>query len=82
MLDDGPGGKAITETNLTEIKRGGCSRFGSQNLGLGFKMPSELKRYFSKGHFHFIKFSCCWHGDAEESSGLKPAHNWSINCRS
>jgi len=28
------------------------------NLGLGAAMPAGLKRYYGKGHLHFITFSC------------------------
>ncbi len=46
--------------------RRGCPRFrffGTWVLGLpipsvGFAMPSGLKRYYGKGHLHFITFSC------------------------
>jgi putative transposase len=29
-----------------------------RNLGLGVAMPAGLKRYYGKGHLHFITFSC------------------------
>ena len=31
---------------------------GYKGWVLGFAMPSGLKRYFGKGHLHFITFSC------------------------
>jgi hypothetical protein len=34
------------------------SGFWNLGLGLGFAMPLALKRYYGRGHLHFLTFSC------------------------
>jgi len=46
-------------TRLEEVQRdGGCPTLGLQGWVLGFPMPTGLQRYYGKGHFHFVTFSC------------------------
>ena len=37
----------------------GTRVLGLKFLAVEFAMPAGLKRYYGKGHLHFITFSCC-----------------------
>ena len=38
--------------------RSGCPALGLRGWVLGFPMPKGLRRYYGRGHLHFLTFSC------------------------